>query len=67
MLNIHKYLTLMNDGIKKVKLLQMMPHKVLVQFVDTGRTCEFPRRSFMRRLDLGLLELVNPEAIPSVL
>lgn len=57
----------MKDGIKKVRLLSVMPHKVLVLFVDSGQTCEFPRRSFMRRLDLGLFELVNPEAIPSVL
>lgn len=57
----------MRDGIKKVKLLKLKPHMVLVEFVDTGRRVEFPRRSFMRRLELGLFELVNPEAIPSVL
>jgi len=57
----------MRDGSKKVKLLEMKPHKVLVEFIDTGRKVEYPRRSFMRRLDLGLFELVNPEAIPSVL
>lgn len=57
----------MKDGSKKVRLLEMKPHKVLVEFVDNGRRVEFPRRSFMRRLDLGLFELVNPEAIPSVL
>lgn len=57
----------MRDGSRKVRLLELKPHKVLVEYVDSGRRVEFPRRSFMRRVDLGLFELVNPEAIPSVL
>ena len=57
----------MKVGIVKVKLLRVMPHKVIVMFVESGKQGEYPRRSFMRRLELGLFELINPEAVPSVL
>jgi len=52
---------------KKVKLLDIKPHKVTIEFVDSGRVCQFPKRSFMRRLDMGIFDVVNPSAIPSVL
>ncbi len=48
---------------KTVKVLKVQPHKVVIEFVETGRVVEFPRRSFERRIDMGLFEIANPQAM----
>lgn len=52
---------------KKVKIISMKPHKVIIEFVETKTKVMFPRKAFEQRLEIGLFELVGPVQMPSVL
>lgn len=51
---------------KKVRIVSLKPHKVVVEILETGKEVQFPRRVFDRRVDMGLFEVVNPDLIPTV-
>ncbi len=52
---------------KKVKIVSVKPHKVIVEFIETNIRVMFPRKAFEQRLEIGLFELVGPIQMPSVL
>lgn len=52
---------------KKVKIISMKPHKVVIEFVETKTKVMFPRKAFEQRLEIGLFELVGPVQLPNVL
>ncbi len=54
----------MQTTTNKVKIIEVKPHIVKVQFVDSGQVSTFPRKSFERKLDLGIFEVINPEMMP---
>jgi hypothetical protein len=51
---------------QKVRILEVKPQLVCVQFIATGRIAELSRKSFEYRVDLGLFEVINPEMMPAV-
>ena len=57
----------MNLNAKKVLLINIKSNLVMLKYLATGKTVKLNRRYFEKKVDLGLLEVVNPEAMPRVL
>ncbi len=52
---------------KKVKVVLLKPHKVILELIQTGKQIQLPRRVFEKRVEMGFLEVVNPNMIPNFL
>lgn len=50
---------------RKLRLLEFKPHLVKVQDVMNDTKLEIPRRRFEKQLNMGIYEVVNPEALPT--
>ncbi len=57
----------MNLNAKKVLLIDLKPNLVVLKYLSTGKTVKLNRRYFEKKVDLGLIEVVNPEAMQRVL
>jgi hypothetical protein len=52
---------------KKVKVVLLKPHKVILEIIPTGKQIQLPRKVFEKRVEMGLLEVINPDIIPAFL
>lgn len=52
---------------KKVKVLQYQPHQVTVRYFPNGPTVTLSRTFFEKCRNIGLLRVLNPEALPLAL
>jgi hypothetical protein len=41
---------------KKVKVVLLKPHKVILEIIPTGKQIQLPRKVFEKRVEMGLLE-----------
>lgn len=57
----------MKVQIRRVKVVSLKPHKVLLEIIETGKQIQLPRRVFEKRVKMGIFEVVNPNAIPTFL
>lgn len=51
--------------IRKITLLKFRPYRVTLRSETSNMIFELPTNYFYKRLETGLYELSNPEAIPS--
>lgn len=49
---------------KRIKLLEIKPYKVKIQYLADGKIIELAKKRFEKWLEIGLYELTNPEALP---
>ncbi len=57
----------MENQPKKVRIVSMKAHRVVVQFLETGKEVQLSKNVFKRRAEMGLFEVINPHDIPTVL
>ena len=57
----------MTDQTKKVKIVSLKPHKVLLEVLETGKQIQMPRRVFEKKVEMGFFEVSNPSSIPHFL
>jgi len=48
----------------KVKVLKFQPTKVVVKDLTTGKKIKYPKQFFLKRYEMGVFQVKNPERIP---